>query len=56
LLFKKTRTFVDTDLLAFFQFVTVRFTKPLVSCAAMGEMAGNGRIDVAKCRQKTNHV
>jgi len=57
LLHSKTKTFVGTDLSAFFQFGTnwtVRFTRPVVWCAAMGEMAGRTARD--KCRQNIMHV
>ena len=39
-LFKKTHTFVGTDLFAFFHSIRVRFTEPVVWLVAVGEIAG----------------
>jgi len=47
-------TFVGTDLVAFLRFGRVWFTKPVVYCAAKGEMAGRTAHD--ECRQQISHV
>jgi len=52
--FQNTKTFVGTDLSSPFQFGTVRFIKPVVWCAAMGELAG--RTARTKRRQNIMHV
>ena len=55
--YEETKTFVGTQVQIwsyYFDSVGVRFTKPDVSCGAMGEMVG--RTALAKCRQNIMHV